>query len=262
MTLGLSPGTVTVRASAPGLASVTFTINVVPPFINNTPNAVTGLPMSNPPVTALSINGLMQISGQGFLAGGGGTAGIVGDGDLVNGKLPTVYQGVCVTLSGTPAPLLAASSTQMIFQVPALAAGGTADVSVTTACGTGQDLPTPPVTLPVQTTTPEFFYTSHNADGTALVAAMSNATGQPAPISQPGDAVTVYLTGLGATDSTNPGDALTNYAGVNAGVTLQLGAETIAPDWVTTPASLPGAPYITSIGENAGRLPDSIHDSR
>jgi hypothetical protein len=31
-----------------------------------------------------------------------------------------------------------------------------------------------------------------------------------------------------------------------------LGAETITPDWVTTPSALPGAPYVTSIGENAG----------
>jgi len=69
VTLGVSPGQVTVRAESPGLTSVTFTILVIPPLIS-TANGVTGLPMSNPPVTALSQNGLMQLSGQGFGAGG------------------------------------------------------------------------------------------------------------------------------------------------------------------------------------------------
>jgi uncharacterized protein (TIGR03437 family) len=250
--LGLSSGTVTIRAASAGLTSVTFTITVIPPFINTT-NGISGLPMSSPPVQALSPNGLMQISGQGFLAGGGGTAGVVGDGDLVNGALPTVYQGVCVNLSGTPAPLLAVSATQIIFQVPLLQAGsGTADVSVTTACGSGQDVQIAAVTLPVQTTTPELFYAARNTDGTAMVAVMNNASAQAVTSSLPGDSVTVYLTGLGATDSTNPGDVLSGNVGVNASVTIQLGTETITPDWVTTPAALPGAPYVTSIGENAG----------
>ncbi|HEY3744494.1 MAG TPA: hypothetical protein VGL53_31845 [Bryobacteraceae bacterium] len=248
--LGASSGTVTVRATAPGLASVTFTITVVPPFINST-NGISGLPMSTPPVQALSPNGLMQISGQGFLAGGA-APGIVSDGDLVNGQLPTVYQGICVNLSGTPAPLLAVSATQIIFEVPNLPAGGTADVSVTTACGSGQDVQTAAVTLPVQTTAPELFYAAHNSDGSAMVAVMNNASGQAVTTSLPGDSVTVYMTGLGATDSTNPGDVLSANVGVNASVSIQLGAETIAPDWLTTPSALPGAPYMTSIGENAG----------
>ena len=249
VTMGTAPGQVTIRADSSGLAPVTFTINVVPPFINPA-NGVIGLPMSTPPVMALSENALMQISGQGFVALGQG--GTVGDGDLVNGSLPASFRGVCVSLSGAAAPLMAVNPTQIIFQVPVLPLGGTADVSVTTACGSGQDLQTAAVTLPVQATAPEFFYIARNADGTALVAARNNATGQPAFSSQPGDSVTVYLTGLGTTDSTNPGDIVSANVGVNTNVTLQLGAETITPDWVTTPSSVPGTSYIASIRENAG----------
>jgi uncharacterized protein (TIGR03437 family) len=251
VTLGSTPGTVTIRADSAGLSSVIFTINVVPPFLSPA-TPVTGLPMSNPPVTALSANALMQVSGQGFVTSGQG--GLVSDGDLVNGALQPAYKGVCVSVGGIPAPILAVSPVQVIFQVPTLGPpGSTADVVLTLSCGSGQDAQLPPVTLPVQTTTPEFFYASQNADGTSLVAAMDNNSGKALGTVHPGDQIMVYLTGLGPTSPLiDPGALVTDNIGVSANVILQLGSQTITPDWVTTPKTLPGPPYITSIGENVG----------
>ena len=254
LTLGPDPGPVAVRADSAGLSPVTFTLTATAPAPPPVPNitSITGLPQSQPPVAVLSTNGLMVITGQNFLSTS--TAVTVGDADLVNGSLPRTFQGFCVDVSGTRAPILSVSSKQIIFQSPDVPIGAAATVSVIAGCGTALETASGAgVSLPVKATAAEIFSMQINADGTAQVAAMNYGTQLPAMTAQPGDQVLVYLTGLGATDpAINAGDIVAGDAGVVASLTLQLGSTMIVPDYVGIAKDFPGAPYITSIRENAG----------
>jgi len=67
---------------------------------------VVGAGLSVPAVTALSANAIVSIFGQNFAPAGSPLA-MVGSGDLVGGKLPTLFAGVCVEINAVRAPLFA-----------------------------------------------------------------------------------------------------------------------------------------------------------
>ena len=62
---------------------------------------------------------------------GAGAFQKVGSADLVNGKVPTNFRGICVDLSGTRAPVFGASDTQVNFQVPQNVSSGDVMLQVT-----------------------------------------------------------------------------------------------------------------------------------
>jgi uncharacterized protein (TIGR03437 family) len=211
-TFGAVQGAVKISAISAGLPGVTFNLTTLaPPSPVPTigTGGLAGAGLSVPPVQGLSTNGIASIFGTNF--GAGQVFQKVGPADLVNGNVPTNFAGVCVDVSGTRAPVFGASDRQVNFQAPMLNPGATVTVKVISACDAANQTTSNGVTAPAQAATPEFFYFVVNASGMNPVAATDSITGAgiasaslfpgsgfvPA---KPGEYITVYATGFGATN--------------------------------------------------------------
>ena len=242
VTLGNIPGTITIQAQATGVVGVpvlSFSATALP---SNAPGisagGITSGGLSTPPVTALSPNAIVSIFGSNFAPAG--TAREVGTGDLVNGQIPTNLAGVCAEFGGVRAPIFDVFPGQLNVQVPALMPGNTS-VQVITNCDTPNAVASPPIDASVQAAAPEFFYFLHNADGHNPIAAVNAVTGAyvgatglitgatfvPA---QPGDILTLFATGFGATNpSFGPGVLPGKAAQVTAPFSITFGGVTLDP---------------------------------
>ncbi len=225
-------GAVTVRASAANLTPVTFTLTASAassalPTVSS--GGVAGAPLSTPAIRALSSNAIASVFGTNFAAAG--TSRIVGAGDLLAGKIPTTFAGVCVQVGAVRAPIYAVFANQVNFQVPALVPdAATADVRVITSCGTADEKISAPEAVPARSATPEFFYFSQTSDGRNPIAALNAVTGQPVgatfPPAKPGDIVALYATGFGDTDpSLDAGQIPDSIARVKGNVQIQFGGK-------------------------------------
>jgi len=227
--LGSTAGTVTVTASSGTLdavsfgATITTTGGVALPTISA--NGVVGAGLSVPAVTTASTNGILSAFGTNFAPIG--TFKQVGAGDLLNGQLPTIFEGVCVLVGSVRAPIFAVLSNQINFQATQVPASGTIPVQVVRNCGTANELHSDPQPVTAQAASPEFFYFQHTASGKNPIAAINATTGKYvgsagllpgatfAPAS-PGDILTLYFTGGG---TTNPAFAAGELPGKAARVT-------------------------------------------
>ncbi len=239
VTLGQTPGPVSIGAASPGVAGVSFNLTVLqpgPPAPLSpviTANGVKGAALSSPPVLALSTGGIATVFGSNFAANTAFQS--VAAGDLVNGQPPVNFLGVCVLVGGTRAPIFGASGTQVNFQAPVMGPGSSATVQVVTACDTASPLTSNTVSVLAQNATPEFFYFVDNATGINPVAATDSLSGAylvaasqfpgagftPA---HPGEYVTIYATGFGATSpSFAPGVFPPQLGQVTGSVSVTLG---------------------------------------
>jgi uncharacterized protein (TIGR03437 family) len=240
--LGTQTGPITVTASVTGLTPVTFSLTATAAISPTAPlissGGVVSAGLSLPAVTAVSPNAIVSIFGQNFAPAG--TSSQVGTGDLVNGKIPTTFAGVCVNFGSVPAPILAVFPAQLNVIVPQIPPGSTS-IQVINKCGTAAQETSASVTATAQAAAPEFFYFTHNADGTAPIAALDAVTGAyigksgllagvtftPAT---PGEYLTLFATGFGATNpAINPGDLPPGAAAVTAPVTVTIGTTTLDP---------------------------------
>ena len=238
VTLGTFTGAVTITASATGVSNVTFTItaqSATAPAISSGGIASAGL--SVPAVKALAVNSIASIFGSRFAPAG--TARQVGPGDLVDGKVPTILDGVCVLFGAQRAPIFAIFPSQLNVQVPQLGVGATT-VQVITNCDRPQQEKSNAEPVQIQAAAPEFFYFANNANGRNPIAAVNAVTGAfvgspaigtgalfvPAHV---GDFLTLFATGFGATDpSFVPGELPGKAAQVTGPVTVTFGGVTLA----------------------------------
>jgi uncharacterized protein (TIGR03437 family) len=243
VTLGKTAGTVTVSVSATGLSSlVTFSVAAISPTAPAiSAGGVASAGLSTPSVQVLAPNAIATIFGVRFAPDG--TARQAGPDDLVNGNLPTNLAGVCVGFGGNPlgavrAPIFAVYPGQINFQVPSLPAGAST-LSVITNCDTPQSETSNAVPVTVQATAPEFFYFLHNGSGHNPIAAINAVTGtfigasgllsgvSVAP-AKPGDILTLFGTGFGATDPAFDAGVLPGAAAqVTAPVSISFGGVTL-----------------------------------
>jgi uncharacterized protein (TIGR03437 family) len=177
-----------------------------PPFL--TADGVVGAGGSVPSVQAISPGGMASIFGANFVAGA--NQHTVGSADLVNGKVPTVLEGVCVSIGSTPAAILGVYPNQINVQVGALTPGPVT-VQVTTGCGSGNAGTSNFAGVAVQAASPEFFYYKVDPSGGPNPVAAANTStgaeiGPPGLLpgatfvpAKPGDTIEVYATGFGAT---------------------------------------------------------------
>jgi uncharacterized protein (TIGR03437 family) len=185
-------------------------------------------------VAALSPNAIVTIFGNNFAP-----AGTAKSASLVNGQLPTNVAGVCVEFGTVAAPIFGVYPSQLNVQVPAVTPGNV-PVQVITDCGTPQAVASPPVSVAAQATAPEFFYFTHNSSGGNPIAAINAVTGvyigaaglisgatfTPA---KPGDYLTLFATGFGATNpSFAPGVLPSGVAKVTAPVSITFGGVTLS----------------------------------
>jgi len=228
---------------------------------------VVGAGLSTPPVSALSPNAIAIVFGTGFAPAG--TLSVAGADNLVNGRVATELNGVCVLVGSAWAPILALTPTQINFQAPDTLTPGKVPVEVVTGCGTAYEARSGAELVASQSASPEFFYFVPGASGQNPIAAINaisgvyvGAPGLAAGASfvpaKPGDALTLFATGLG----------LANPA-VRAGV-LPAAAAAIAGDFHifvgSTELAAADVLYAGVATGNAGlyqiniRLPDSTPD--
>jgi hypothetical protein len=131
VTIGPGSGPVTVTATALGVQT-SFSIAV--PGLAIYPGGIGGIGGSVPTVTTISPGALFSIYGQNFVPEGTGRRANADE--IVNGVLPTNLLGVCVTVSGSRAPLLDVYPGQINAVAPSVLPGATVPVTVTTGCGT------------------------------------------------------------------------------------------------------------------------------
>ncbi len=174
-----------------------------------TAGGVIGAGLSTPPVRQISLNGIISIFGENFAPAG--TVRLVGSGDLVDGKLPTNFGGVCVLVGNQFARFFHLFPNQLNVQTPTLAGSGSTPVQVILNCGGSNEVRSNVENTTLQDVTPEFFFFVHNADGRNPIAAINAITfgfiGAPNLITgatftpaKPGDILALFATGFGATD--------------------------------------------------------------
>ena len=236
VTLGSNPGAVTITAQSYGVANVVFSLTAV---ASNSPaiaaGGITSAGLSNPQVKVLSPGAIVTIFGANFAP-----AGTAEQAGLVNGQLPTNLSGVCVEFATVRAPIFALYPGQVNVQVPSVTAGNV-PVQVITGCDTPQAVASPPVSVAAQTTAPEFFYFTTGPSGANPIAAVNAVTGgyvgAPGLISgatfvpaKPGDYLTLFATGFGATNPVfAPGVLPTGTPKVTAPVSITFGGVTLNP---------------------------------
>lgn len=236
---GAAAGTVTITASVNGIPNVSFSITVTSPNAPAIANGgVESAGLSTPAVTTLAVNSIATIFGSQFAPAG--TALQIGPSDLVNGQVPTVFGGVCVTFGGQRAPIFEIYSNQINLQVPQVGPGEVT-VQVITQCDTQQAQNSGTVTVQVQPAAPEFFYFTHTTNGHNAIAAVNAVTGgyigAPGLISgatftpaNPGDYLTLFATGFGATNPPfGPGELPNTSAQITAPFTISFGGVTLDP---------------------------------
>jgi uncharacterized protein (TIGR03437 family) len=245
--MGPASGPVTVTAKALGVPA-SFSMTVPGPAISA--GGIVGIAGSVPAVTTISPGALFSIYGPNFVP-----AGTSGSAEFVKGMLPTTLLGVCVSVEGVSAPLLDVFPGQINAVTPnvTLPQGeqpSMVEVIVTTGCGTPQPIQSMPQSVIVAAAAPEFFYFAHNANGQNPVAAVNSLSGAhmgPATLgpsftpAHPGDLVTIYASGFGATNpGIAPGAIASGAAQVTSTAKVTLGSMTLAPSDVLYAGAAPG----------------------
>jgi uncharacterized protein (TIGR03437 family) len=259
-------GSCTVAMNGPKSVKADFSTSTA---LNPTVSAggVVGAGLSNPAVSAISPNGMAIAFGTGFAPAG--TLSVLASSNLVNGKVSTEMDGVCVLVGSTQAPILAVTPTQVNFQAPQGIQPGATSVQVVTGCGTANEKRSAAQTVTVQAATPEFFYFVANSSGQNPIAAVDATTGVSvgaaglvsgatfAP-AKPGDVVTLYATGLGLT---NPSFAAGELPGAASAITgafqISVGGATLASTDVLYSGVTPGSAGLYQINI---RVPASTSD--
>lgn len=230
--LGARSGEVKVTASMPGATPVVLTATARGTDPKLSPGGIAGVGGSVPSIRSAAPGAILSIYGADFVPAGVGRRAA-----LVDGKLPTILEGVCVYFGTVPAFMLDAYPTQLNIVVPALT-GTSADVRVAKNCLAANEQKTDPQTIALAQTAPEFFFFEQNASGANAVAAVDSLTGQyfgpltlvegNAKPARPGDYVTVYLTGLGATTpAVAPGAIATVASEVRGNLEVRLAGQLI-----------------------------------
>ena len=215
VTLGDRPGPVIVTATASGnIPPARFeltSLRVGPPLPEISAGGIVGAGLSSPPTHVLSTNTIAAIFGNRFAPPG---ADIRADAsNFVGGKVPTNLGGVCVTVDGVAARILAVTERQINFIVPELTRTGMLPAQVLTDCGRVTELRSDPQDVEISATSPEFFYSSTNAAGRSFIATADAQTGQPLGAVRPGQIVSLYGTGFGPTNpATGTGELPTGIA--------------------------------------------------
>ncbi len=267
VTLGNTPGVIRITAAVAGLPAVTFTLTAAgvpppPPMIT----AVVGAGLSVPSVTRIAPNGLITIFGQRFAPAG--TVRRVAAEDLVDGRIPTRFAGVCVEINGQRAPVFQVLATQVSAIVP-LGIRLSATVQVLANCGEANEVRSTTLRVTVDAAAPELLYWVANADGRNPVVAVDSVTGDyigpPGLIpdvtfrpARPADVLTIYGVGYGETNPSFPAGQPPD----RAGATLLF--PTVTLNGVVVRAS--DVLYVGVTGGVAGlyqvnlRLPDDLAD--
>jgi uncharacterized protein (TIGR03437 family) len=175
------------------------------------------------------------------------------------GGLPTSCSGTSVLVNGNPAPLYLTSSTQTTFQVPTDTSGACATIQVVRQTA-GQTLQSVVANWPVAPTAPGLFSLNGGSAGIGLFSNSSGASITASNPARPGDALTGYGTGFGATNpivaSGSPAPA--GAPAVAAPITVTVGGQSaLVQSAVLEPGSIGVDEVVFNVpnGPSVGNLP-------
>jgi uncharacterized protein (TIGR03437 family) len=266
-TFGDRPGPARVTARS-GELTVIFnltSVRVGPPLPQIRAGGVISAGQSNPPVRALSIGARGLVVGSQFAPDL--TDARPGPADMIDGKLPTSFQGICLTVSGVAARLAAVGAGLIEFIVPEVSASGPVPVVVIKNCGQPGELRSDPETVELRSFSPEFFYWNFNSARNPVMALNAETGAQIGPANVPGfnlvagrpnDMVTVLGTGFGSTNpAVPPGEAATGPAPVLERGHLFLDGRRVPDDRILYMGLAPDQPgiYVTTF-----RIPADVRN--
>jgi uncharacterized protein (TIGR03437 family) len=270
LTAGRTAGTVTVTATASGLAPVKFTITVRTSVSPDTPRiasgGVTGAGLSVPPVRAVSPNAIVTIWGENFAPPGSAPQTAAPSA----GQVPTKVAGLCVRFNDLPAPIYLVAPNQANVIVPKVAVGAEVSVQVIRNCGEANELRSNVEKVAARLATPEFLFFVARADGKSPIAGfnvsrayaylgapglVAGATFVPA---RPGDWLELYGVGWGATDpAVEPGVVPGMIAPTAGKVKVSIGGLEVAEQDLYYAGASPAIPGLYQLNV---RLPAAIPD--
>ncbi len=169
-----------------------------------------GIVLANgtPIVNRISANAIVSVYGQGFAPQ---ETQASSPGLDASGKIATNLADTCLKIDGKRVPLFLVFPTQVNAQVPHDLAPGQSQVQVIRGCGAGEEQRSPAATVTTAAVSPAFFNFRNNPDGINPVAAQHGGdpelVGAPGSIpglaltpAEPGEYVTLFGTGFGATE--------------------------------------------------------------
>ena len=269
VTLAYTLGPQVITATSGAVAPVSFNAVATAPSGGPTLAAagIVGAGLSVPPVTAISPGGIVTIYGANFASTG--TQHTVARTDLVNGKVPTTFAGICVQVGNDLAPVLAVYPSQLNIQIPNSPIGPDVPIQVTKNCGQSSAVKSDIQHVTVSAATPEFFYfvlsgTGHNpvAAVDAVSGALIGATGlikgltfRPA---KPGDILTLFGTGFGATTPAfSPGELPSQIGPTVLAPQVSIAGIALAPTDILYAGIAPGNAGLYQLNI---RIPSTIPD--
>jgi uncharacterized protein (TIGR03437 family) len=193
--------------------------------------------------------------------------------EIVNGNLPTVLDGVSVTINGKPAYVYYISPTQVNVQAPSDTTQGPVNIIVT-----NNGISSAPATAQLQTLSPAFFLYGGGSYAIATRYPDNARVGNPNKIpdtvaAQPGDVLILWGTGFGPTDPTTPAGVVVNSAAtaqtlpavtvggvaVNViGTALSPGSAGLYQVAIQLPASLPAGDVTVQASSGGLQSPSNV----
>ncbi len=179
------------------------------PFSGNAPLISSGGIVSatgTPVVQRISPHSLISVFGQGFAPQGTRSSSPQLD---AAGRVAANLATTCLEIDGKRAPLFAVSAYQINAQAPSGLAAGQSQVAVIRGCGGGEEQRSPAATVTVGAVSPALFNFQNNLDGRNPIVALHGGgpalVGAPAlgaafTPAEPGEIVTLFGTGFGATE--------------------------------------------------------------
>lgn len=208
------------------------------------PLGTAGCPMTLRPVPSRVVNAgshlapfagnsMVEIYGSNFQASS--RFRTVGAGDLRNGAFPKELSCVAVEIAGVRVPITYVQQDQINVQAPALPAGaGSATVTVIANPDRPNELRSLPASFTTQDPAPAFFTFGTSQSIAAQFAGVADVVADPAVVpgarpAKPGEWVTLYGTGFGATSpSVTAGTVATGAAGLTRPFTVSIGGTALA----------------------------------
>jgi uncharacterized protein (TIGR03437 family) len=217
-------------------------------------NACTVKPATTPAISGMvngasggaawASNSILSIFGSGFASTGVTRA--VTPGDIAANTYPQQLSCVAVEINGTRVPVAYVQGNQINAQAPTLSQTGAATVTVVLNPGTAVETRSSTVTLNTQQNYAPGFFT-FNGTSVAALSTKGSVVADPSVVStgqfaQPGDIISVYATGFGAT--TPPvasGQLATGIATVAASVAVTLNGVPLPPAAILYAGLSPGS---------------------
>ena len=159
----------------------------------------------------------------------------VGAGDLSNNAFPQALACIAVEVGGARAPVTYVQQDQINIQAPTLTASGPVNLVVIGNPGKPNELRSDPATVTLQQPSPSFFTLGSTKSIAAQFANTADVAADPSVVpgarpAKPGDYLTLYGTGFGATKPAwQSGQISTTAAPLTDAITVSIGGTVLSP---------------------------------